>query len=236
MFTGITISAIVLAVVIILFLVSPVFTVQDVVISGNYQVSENNIRSMLNIGPTTNLILFNTRAARQQLLANLYIGDVTFRRVLPGQLYVEIAERQLSAYVEHMGSYLFLDDSGRVLEIRSYFTKPLPILTGLQFTRFQLGEILDVPDSASFSAVVQYAQLIYLHGLSDIVSHINVSDTSNIRIFIHYIEFNVGNVSSADKKIRIIVEILDAIPNADIFRGIVDVRNPYVQVFARPIQ
>ena len=214
-----------LALAVLLFLVSPFFHISAVVVEGTSNVSLREVNDALNVQTDTNLLFFNTRAARRRVMENLYIGQVEFHRSLPNRLYVTVRERRLAAYVQHMpGSFLFLDDFGRVLEVRSYFTQPLPLLEGLQFTRFQLGEILEVPDSVAFNAVVHYAQLLYDHGLIDRVTHMNVADASNIRILIDgRKEFNVGTAVRADEKIRTIVDILENMPNPDVVSGFMDV-------------
>jgi len=214
---------------VILVLVSPIFYIQEVVIQGNSRVSKSDIEQRLGLSSTSNILLLNTRAARRRIMSNLYIGNVGFRRDLPGRLYVTVFERRPSAYVEHMGNFLVLDDFGRVLEVRSSFQETLPLLEGLQFTRSQLGEILDVANATDFDSVVLYTQLLVIHGLIHYISHINVSDPSNIRILVNYLEFHVGGPADADEKVRAIVEVLDKLPNAGMTRGFVDMRDSRAQ-------
>ena len=223
---------------ILLFLVSPMFHVRHIEVSGNFRISSDEIREQLGLGSTTHLLLFSQNQVRQRLMENLYIGDVQFERVFPNRLYVSITERRLTAYFEHMpGSFLFLDDTGRVLEVRTYFTEPLPVLDGLQFTRFQLGEVLEVPDTAAFNVIVQYAQLLNHHGLIDRVSHINVSDSANIRIIIGNKEFNVGGgIHGADEKVRTILQVLAAMPYPELMRGFMDMRELRPQYFFEMLQ
>lgn len=214
-----------IALALVLVLVSPIFHVREVVVLGNHRVCETDIKARLNIAGNSNIFLINWGNARRAILGNLHIEDVSFSRELPGRLYVSIQERRLSAYVEHEpGSFLFLDENGRVLEIRNYITELLPRLDGLQFTRFQLGEILEVSDEINFINIMQYTQLLTLHGLINQITHINVSDPANIRILVNYLEFHVGGIQDADAKVRTIAEKLYRLPNAHIIRGFVDIR------------
>lgn len=218
----VAVCGVVLAV--ILILVSPLFYIQEVVIQGNNRIATSAIENKLAISPTSNILAYNTRNARRRIMTNLYVGNVTFRRDLPGRLYVTVFERRPSAYVEHFGSFLRLDDYGRVLEIRPYPIEPLPLLVGLQFSRFVLGEILDVSNTTDFNAVVLYTQLLVTHDLIHSISHINVSDPTNIRILVNYLEFHVGGITDADEKVRHIVQMLYNLPNAGIIPGFVDMR------------
>jgi len=210
----------------VLFLFSPFFNANDIVITGNNIVSEAEIRERMDISSTTNLLFYNQTAARCHLMENHYIAEVTFTRSLPGRLYIHVWERRLAAYIEQSpGTFLYIDDQGRVLEVRSTTSQALPIIEGLSFTRFALGEILDVPDSAAFNIVTQYSQLLYRHGLASRVTHINVSDTANTRILFGYVEFNVGGLRDSETKVRIIAGILDEMPEPELARGFVDLRD-----------
>ena len=207
--------------IIVLILVSPVFHVQEIFIQGNSRVSDADILQRLNLSPSTNILLLDTGAARRRVMGNLLIDDVRFVRDLPGHLYVTVLERRPSAYVQHTaGSFLVLDDTGRVIEIRSQIREALPLLDGLKFTRVQLGEILEVENQTNFMTVVRYTQLLTLHGLIHRIDHINVSDPGNIRILIDYSEFHMGHgIADADMKVRTIVAVLEEIPDPNLRRG-----------------
>ena len=214
-----------LVLAVLVFLVSPVFHIQNVAVQGNSRVDRLDIEERLGLNATSNILLLNTNAARRRIMGNLYIGDVAFTRELPGHLVVTVFERRPSAYVEHMGSFLVLDDFGRVLEVQSYKREILPLLEGLQFSRWNLGEVLDVVNAVDFSNVVLYTQLLVNYGLIHDISHINVADPSNIRILVNYLEFHVGGIADADEKVRTIVAMLDNLPDAGRTRGYVNLRD-----------
>lgn len=226
----IILCAVVLAAV--LFLFSPYFAVRDVVIIGNGAVSRADIEDRLDVITGDNILLINTAAARRRIMENLYIDDVAFERVLPGTLNITVRERRLIAYIQHTpGSFLFIDETGRVLEVRTFFTEPLPLVTGLSFTSFQLGERLDVPDRSAFGIVTQYAQALQRHGLITKVTHIDVTDVFNTRVRFPNIEFNVGDARDADEKVRTMIEILLSLPDTASYRGFVDLREIAPQYF-----
>jgi len=223
-----------IAFVLVLFLFSPFFYLDEIIINGDNTVCRMEIQERLGADRTTNLLFFNLSSARDRIMENLYISDVSFTRVLPGRLYVQVRERRIAAYIEHTpGMFLYIDEHGRVLEIRSFTTWPLPMIEGLNFTHFALGEVLDVPDRFAFNIVTLYAQLIYRHGLVGMVSHINVSDTANTRILVGYVEFNVGDHTDAEAKVRIIAAMMEEMPDAERARGDVDLREIRDEFFFR---
>jgi len=68
----------------VIFMFSPFFYLREIVISGENTVTRAEITNRLEADLTTNLLFFNTRAARRRIMQNLYIADVTFTRDLPG--------------------------------------------------------------------------------------------------------------------------------------------------------
>lgn len=220
---AIVIGSIALSLLLLVF--SPIFRIEEVVIHGTSRVEQADVIERIGLTSNSNIFLFNTSTARNNLLRNLYIGDVVFRRVFPNRLYVTVYERRLSSYVEHTpDSILVLDDDGRVLAVRSSTAELLPIVEGLQFSRWQLGEILEVQNATDFANIVLYTQLLILYGLIEQVTSINVSDPDNIRILVNYMEFHVGGVADADEKVRTIAAILEESPDVGMFRGYVDMR------------
>jgi hypothetical protein len=216
----------------VLFLFSPYFNVNEIGVIGNGTVDQSDILERLDVSVGDNILLVNTAAARRRIMGNLYIDHVAVERVLPNRINITVRERRLVAYVEHIpGSFLFIDEVGRVLEVRSFFTEPLPLVTGLSFPSFQLGERLDVPNREAFGIVTQYAQALQRYGLGAMVTHIDVTDVFNARILFPNLEFNVGDGRDADEKVRTMVEILLSIPDVVSYRGFVDLREIAPQYF-----
>ena len=209
----------------VLFLVSPFFGVDEIVIVGNINVTRTEIEDRLDLVSGENLLLFNTSAARARIMENLYIDSVAFTRELPGRLTVTVRERRLVAYIEHTpGSFLFIDETGRVLEVRSFFIEPLPVVTGLAFDSFQLGEVLDVQNRMALNIVAQYASALQRHGLATRVMNIDVSDMFATRIVFPNVVFDVGDAHNADEKMRVIYEILSVLPDSPSYRGVIPLR------------
>jgi hypothetical protein len=229
---GIAAFVITVALVAVLFLFSPFFHISDVVITGYFTQSREEIEERLEIGNSTHILRWNAREAERRIMTNFYIGAVDIQRQLPNRIIATVRERRLTAYVVHRpDSILYLDDHGRVIDIRPYAPEGLPRLEGLAFTHFMLGELLEVPDPVAFNAVVQYAQLLIQNDLIERVTHMNVSDPTDIRIFIYSITFYVGDARGADEKVRAIAEMLRVTQNVERIPAFVSMREVAPQYF-----
>lgn len=209
----------------VLFMFSPFFYMKEVSVKGCERIPVSEVLERSGVNGTTNVLLLNTAQTRARLMENMYIDDVVFERRLPGQLIITIRERHLSGYVEYMqGKFLYIDENGRVLEINSYYTEKLPVVSGLKFDKVRLGDLLDVEDKTAFKTVVSYARLFNKHQMTDQVSRIDMSDSSNTRIHLYHIEFNVGDGKNAEEKVRTIKEIIEKLPNSEVLKGFVDLK------------
>ena len=209
----------------ILFALSPFFHLTDIDITGNQQVEDMEILSRAGLNENANFFIFRPGRARELIMANHYIDHVSFRRTLPGSLEIAITERFLSGCIEYLdGMFLYIDENGRVLEVRSYRKEELPIITGLRFSSVKLGQPLEVDNQDAFGTVVTFARLLNRHELTGIISQIDVSDPTNTRMRLYNIEVNLGDTVGANEKILTLREIVDTWPVVRNARGFLDLR------------
>lgn len=208
-----------------LFMVSPVFYFTEIKVTGNIQIEDEEILNLANLDYSTNFFLFRPRRARQSILNNHFIEQVDFNRTLPSFIEISVEERFISGYIRYPGGlFLYIDENGRVIDVRSYMKEPKPVIAGLDFSKLHLGQKLDVSNPDAFSTVVTFAGLINRHGLADIITEIDVSDPANARLRIYNIEVYLGDTSRANEKILTLREIVNEWPLVTYVRGFLDLR------------
>lgn len=215
-------------VIFVLFFIasSSMFDIYKVEIFGSNRVSEQEIRGASGAIAGINILSFNTRRARRELLQNHYIERVNIERdFFNGILTITIRERILSGFIEHSsGSFIYIDKNGRVLDVRSYYTEPMPIVVGLEFTEFRVGEILQVANQAAFDHLVVLTQLFIKYEIEANVLRVDLSDTSDIQILWGNVSVSFGNISDADEKIRTAKAIIQRLED-DNLKGFLDIRD-----------
>jgi len=210
----------VVAIMLALFIMSPFFRIESITVTDMERYSEAEILDMADIHEGDNILFFSSLLTASELEKNTYFEEVKIKRDFPHGVNIEIKERRVRGYVPYMGSYLYIDEYGRVLEISSGYTKQLPIVEGLEFDRFTIGEKIDADNYEAFNVMVIMAQMMTKYELLDNVLRIDVSDTENIIAYVKKIEVNLGDVSNSDQKIRTMGEIIKQIPEGD--RGTLD--------------
>jgi len=214
-----------LAALCLLVLLSPVFGIAKISVTGNGKVTEADLLSAAGVKQGDNLFSFNAGKADKNVLKNLsYVDSVTFKKVWPNELDISIVERKVSGYVKYMnGSYLYIDENGRVLEVSGSFTENLPVVVGLKFTKFSVGDLLQVDNKTSFSTLVVLTKLFDKYNMQDFsLSQVDVTDSQSIHLYVYNIDVEFGSVADADQKMATLQAALNNMPDLTHIRGVLD--------------
>lgn len=201
--------------------VSPFFDIKEVTVTGNGEkFSSGQLQEMISAKVGKNILFFNSKKAKRTLEKEIYIESANINKLIPDTIEIELVERKVRGYVPYMGSYLYIDEEGRVLETQATYFEPLPEVIGLKFSQFQLGEVLNVDNKESLEVVLQMSQMMQKYELLDSAMTIDVSNVQSVIVRIHQIEVNMGTMIDIDQKVRIMAEVLKTIPEED--RGTLD--------------
>lgn len=227
--TTILVTAIVVIFLLILIFTSPLFQIKVLNFEGGLKYSKEEILSELKLNIGTNIFMVRPNHIKKYLEAKPYVKSVTISLSFPSELTIKIKERKVRGYVSYIeGTYLYIDEDGRVLESNKTYKEQLPLVEGLDFDRFKLGEILEVKNPKSFEIVVKTAGLLAKYeaeyeAVGDILK-IDVSDPDNIHIYIKNVDVLLGDLTEYDFKIRKMLTILKDIADDD--KGFLDITNP----------
>ncbi len=199
---------------------SPIFSVHTIDITEMEQYTTEEVCEIIGLKEGANIFLYDKKKATEILNQNHYVESAKIEVSLPSTIYIEINERKVRGYVPYAGSYLYIDEYGRVLDIQNETKKVLPVVHGLDFDQFQLGELLEVKNKESFDVVVLVSQLITKYELLSNIMEIDVDDPANITASINQVEIQFGSVENCEQKMAYLAQILSTIPEKD--RGILD--------------
>lgn len=196
-----------MAVIITLFMM-PFFSIKEVRITGNEQVSEDQLRSYLSFTEGDNIFLFNKSKCKNTILDNHYIQSVNINRILPSTVEITVNEYKLRGYIPYSGSYLYIDGEGRVLDIQKETSKSLPVVEGLKFNNVSVGEILKVDNPSAFETMVHLSKLFEKYELLSDVIRVDLTDVSDIHLYTGNVDINFGSFDDANRKLLMLIEVL----------------------------
>ena len=219
-------GVLVVLVILVLFIL-PEISVANVSVTGTEILKEADVIRMVEplVAQKSNILFFNTNAAAEALLKESYIKSVEVKKRFPNAIDIIIVERKPKCYVEYMNmdTYLIIDEFGMVLSITSYAGNGMPVVTGLRFTSFAVGSILETENPFSFANAVLLSKMFEKYGLEN-VTGINISDEQDIHLFVRGVDVELGSIDDADEKIGLAKAALDKLPEDK--KGFLNVKNP----------
>lgn len=118
------------------FLFSPFFAVKNIRVENSERFATSDLCERIGLNQGDNAILFNRSKAEDILRQDPYIKDARLVWEFPDTMVISLTERKVRAYVPYMGSYLYIDEEGRVLDVQNVYTEGLPLVKGLGILRF----------------------------------------------------------------------------------------------------
>ena len=176
---GVIIAIIVLTAIIVTML-SPLFNIKEVKVSGNSKISTDKIISLSNIQIGENTYRINTLSIKDKIKKNAYIEDVEIKRNLPSQIEIIIKERVATFMIEYINSYVYINNQGYMLEISNEKLE-LPILKGIKTSQSDIveGKRLCNEDLEKLSTVLKIMEISEVNGINNLISQVNISNDNN---------------------------------------------------------
>lgn len=198
-----------------LLMVSPVFSVNEIIINDMHYFTKDEVCETIGLHDGVNGFLFNKGRAEKRLEENPYISKVEISFILPDKMTVSVTENKICGYIKYLGSYLYIDRYGNVIDIKSETAESLPIIEGLKFDSFTIGSEIPVTNTDSFDAALSVSNSMSKYGVLNDAVNINVSDTDNIYAYIRGIRVLLGSNTRMDEKIKTMAEAVKEIPEGD---------------------
>lgn len=196
----------------IYILLSPIFNIKDVKVSGNNQISQQEIISLSEIELNENTFKLNKKKMINNIKTKGYIENVNIKRILPDKIEIIIKEREPKFMLAYANSFAYINGQGYILEITSQ-KKDLPLITG--FTT----EIEDIHEAKRLSNndLVKLGDLIQIIESADaneIGNLITKIDISNKEDYVFVLEkekktVHMGDLTNLSTKMSYIKKIIN---------------------------
>lgn len=176
MLLGIIIGGIIFA------LLSPIFNIKEISVSGNAQISSQTIISLSSLTIDQNIFNFRTSEIVDNIKENAYIDSVKVSRKFPDTVDIEVEERVTTFMLVYGNAYVYINNQGYILEITSE-KGDYPILTGFKTPTNQLvaGNRLTEEDLEKLNDVLKIMEATSSgeSKIGNLITEINISDSSN---------------------------------------------------------
>ncbi|MCH5340248.1 MAG: FtsQ-type POTRA domain-containing protein [Acetatifactor sp.] len=199
---GSRIKFVILAVVLVLaavlgtgYYVASTYTVNTVYVEGNVHYTEDEIKNIVMEGPFGNNSLYLSMKYKNKGVEGIPFVDVMDVTILaPDTVRITVYEKVLTGYVKHLGSYLYFDKDGYVVESSSVKTAGVPQITGLSFDHVAVGEALPVDNPEVFSRILNITKLLEKYKLN--AENIFFHKSGDITVYFGNVKVALGSDSA----------------------------------------
>lgn len=202
--------------VIVLIMYTGLFNIKDFEVSGNSRLSSTKVISLSNIQVDTNIFSINKKQAKQAILENAYVEEVTISRKLPSTISIEIKERIPTYILQFTDSYVYINNQGYMLEI-SNDKLEVPIIVGFvtDLSNIKAGNRLDVKDLEKMNMILKIYETAKNVELAEYITKIDVSDTKEYKVYMESLDkiIYLGDGTDLNSKMLELKEILHKTQN-----------------------
>ena len=167
---------------IIYALLSPIFNIKSITVTGNSKISSEAIVSLSRLNIDQNIFNFRTSNVEEEIKQNPYIDTVAIKRKFPDTVEISVRERTATYMLTYGNAYVYINNQGYILEITSKRGE-FPILEGYETPTEQIieGNRLNIDDLEKLNDVLKIMEAISsgTDGIEEEITTINIEDKTN---------------------------------------------------------
>lgn len=202
---------ILLSAIILLFMMSSVFNIKEIIVINNSKVSSKEVIDLSQLKAGVNMFKTTNGIIKSKIKSNAYIEDVKIKRNINGTITLDIKERVPTYMIKINKEYAYINNQGYVLEVSKDALK-LPTITGFTTPDEEIknGNRLIDEDLNKLNDINKIVESSKNTSLADIITKINVSDSMNYKITISSEgkSINLGDMSNLNIKLQMAGQII----------------------------
>ncbi|ADZ84036.1 cell division protein FtsQ/DivIB [Cellulosilyticum lentocellum] len=207
---------IIIGLILLLFFMMPIFYINEIQVKNNHFYTAEDIIQTAGV-QKKHFFDLSFNEAKKQLLELPYIKEVKLNYIFPGKLEIDVVEKSPFAYVEFSGNYICLNENAQVIEQSPKMYHELPIIQGLKFESFKIGEVLPIQNNEEWLCATEVIRYLEKHQYIKEVSKIDVYNLEEIHLYVDKLNVIMGDISDFDKKIEVLIKV-----HAEYNMGILD--------------
>ncbi|MBQ8391384.1 MAG: FtsQ-type POTRA domain-containing protein [Clostridia bacterium] len=221
--TMITLIAALIAVI----LLTPAFNVNNIKITGNSMVSDEEIIMAGGLSKNVNILNVDIDSAEENIKSLPYIKKAEIKRSFPDTIKIKVLEEVGVAYFTTKDGYVIISSDGKCIDVSSGLSEDknssgqvaqlpkLPVIKGIKNVKYSKGEIIKSEDAqrlkSLFVCLHEFAKQGYIFDMKEI----DMSNPEDIRFYYKGKDLcvSVGNTQRIGYKMECFRPIYDEVVN-----------------------
>ena len=197
-FKWLIIGIAVLLIVFSVLLAVGIFKVEEVEVTGNSYYSKSEITELV-MGEHKNSLYLVFLYDYLDGKDIPFVDSVEVTMESPSRIKIRVYEKTMIGYVEYMGSNLYFDKDGTVVESSNAILEGIPCIKGLKFDTLTLYQPLNVANTEVFEVLLSMTQMMKKYELNpDAITLKN--DSTEIVLTFADVKINLGSGENMDEK------------------------------------
>ncbi len=138
-----------------------------------------------------------------------YLEKVRVKMLGPSHLQIDVTEKVVIGCVDYMGTYMYFDHTGTVIDSSLMLFEGTPVITGPEFEEVVMGEKIPVKDEAVFKRILEISELLAKNNLRP--NSVNFDNDGNITLHFEQVRVELGTDRNIKLKISDLPEMLPSI-------------------------
>lgn len=198
--------------VVILFMMSSIFNIRQIVVINNNKVSSEEIISLSKL--TTDVSMFKTtnNTIRNNIKQNAYIENVKIKRNINGTVTLDVKERKPTYMLQFENRYVYINNQGYILEV-SENQLEIPIIIGFSTPEeeIEIGNRINVADLNELDSIIKIMETVKNSSLENKVTKIDISDVNDciLTVASEGKTIKLSNLSNLNIKLQMAGQVIE---------------------------
>ena len=197
------------------------FRVTSVVVEGNVHYSTDQIKEMVMDSDFSHNSIFLSMQYHNKSITDVpFVERIDVSVVDKHTVKITVYEKALAGYVQYLGSYMYFDKDGIIVESSNVLTPGIPEVSGLKFNHVVLHEALPVENEAIFQDILNITNLLNKYGL--VATKIQFDSLYDVSIHFNNVRVVIGEDADMD---QVIMHLTGVMPHLEGKSGVLHMEN-----------
>lgn len=178
------------------------FAIKNIDVTGNNTVTADSVIALSGINKGENILKINLDQAKKNIESDPLLEVLGISRVLPDKIKIDIRQRAPHGAIAWLGSYVIIDETGYVLDVRPDLPAgQYPLVSGIDVASADKGKKVTGANDAEMKTMYDLLTALYNNSAMQYVSSANLANNNDIMLLTgEGIQIDMGRATDLDKK------------------------------------
>ena len=186
------------------------FKVRNVTVNGSTYYTNEEIENIVMQGFLGhNSVVLSLRYSNTQVQEVPFIEKMDVTVLSHDSIEIDVYEKPIIGYVNYLGTCMYFDREGTIVDSSEKPLEGIPEVTGLKFDHIVMNEKLPVEDTTVFGRVLNISQILDKYSLT--ADKIYFNSSYSMILFFGDVQVNMGDEEYTEEKVANLSQILPAL-------------------------